>query len=185
MAPRKKRVPQLRHTDTRGIGWHVSDRDPVTGTPRKHRFRARSRAEAEPLYHAWVAQHLNADEDMLRPSLPRRSTVAPSREPTKPATVEAVPGSLLLIGSDLINLWEGQVRKSGEPRRKGTIHHRTYLTRKKHVNDFLAFLNARHGAGAVARMRLDSLDMEDVDAYRRCSSAGESTLPGSLLPARP
>ena len=37
---RKKRVPQLKCADMRSIGWHVSYRDPETGTPQKHRFDA-------------------------------------------------------------------------------------------------------------------------------------------------
>ena len=40
MAPkrRKKRVPQLKYTASRNIGWHVSFRDPRTNMPRRHRF---------------------------------------------------------------------------------------------------------------------------------------------------
>ena len=34
----KKRIPKLAYTDHRGIGWHVSFRDPANGLPRKYRF---------------------------------------------------------------------------------------------------------------------------------------------------
>ena len=37
---RKKRIPKLSYTDSRGIGWHVSFRDPTSGLPKKHRFGA-------------------------------------------------------------------------------------------------------------------------------------------------
>jgi hypothetical protein len=175
MTQRKKRIPQLKHTDTRSIGWHVSYRDPVTGTPRKHRFRVKTRSEALPLYEAWVADWLGRQGDGPRRAGRQTKRVSsPPRAATESVAVEAVPGSLLLVGSDLIKLWEGQAREPGAPRRKGTIDHRTYSGRKKHVNDFLAFLNERHGAGAVARMRLEALEMEDVEAYNRAYAAERS-----------
>ena len=58
---RKRRVPQLKYTDLRGVGWHVSYRDPKTGLPRKVRFREVSKAEAEKAYHAWVVAFLDGD----------------------------------------------------------------------------------------------------------------------------
>lgn len=62
------RVPKLRFLANRGIGWHVSYRDPATGIPRKHRFRIDDRAregEARAFYHAWVAKHLGVNTDLL------------------------------------------------------------------------------------------------------------------------
>ena len=56
--PRKRRIPALKFTKARDIGWHVSFRDPVTGNPRKHRFGMVSREQADQLYHDWVAAHL-------------------------------------------------------------------------------------------------------------------------------
>ena len=35
---KRKRVPKLSFTETEGIGWHVSFRDPKTGSPTRHRF---------------------------------------------------------------------------------------------------------------------------------------------------
>ncbi len=56
-----KRLPKLRFTNLREIGWHVNYRDPKTGTPRKHRFGIDDRErepEARLLYHAWILDHL-------------------------------------------------------------------------------------------------------------------------------
>jgi hypothetical protein len=55
---RRKRVPRLVYTESRGIGWHVSYRDRTTGLPRKHRFGAVPEERARILYHQWVAEHL-------------------------------------------------------------------------------------------------------------------------------
>jgi len=69
---RKNRVPQLKYTGTRNIGWHVSFRDPKTGTPRRHRFGMVSREEAEAKYHEWVAAHLRGETPASRPKPSRR-----------------------------------------------------------------------------------------------------------------
>jgi len=45
--PRKRRVPALKFTKVRGIGWHVCFRDAETGMPRKHRFGMLNRDAAE------------------------------------------------------------------------------------------------------------------------------------------
>lgn len=34
-----KRIPKLRFTTLRGIGWHFAYRDSKSGSPRKHRLR--------------------------------------------------------------------------------------------------------------------------------------------------
>ena len=56
--PRKPRVPTLKFTKNRNIGWHVSFRDPETGMPRKHRFGMVTPREAQKAYYEWVAAHL-------------------------------------------------------------------------------------------------------------------------------
>lgn len=99
---RKKRVPQLKFTLIRDIGWHVSYRDPKTGTPRKHRFGAANREQADGLYHEWVARY-------LRGELPEKTEAKRRRKPTlktedsdsDPKRVAAivVEGSLLHVAS--------------------------------------------------------------------------------------
>ena len=54
-------MPNLKFTTWRGVGWHVSYRDPSTKSPRKHCFGILDlsrEAEANRLYHAWVLEHL-------------------------------------------------------------------------------------------------------------------------------
>ena len=42
-----------------------------------------------------------------------------------------------------------------------------FRDRKKQIRDFLEFMNSRYGAGAVGKMRLADLSMDDVEAYNR------------------
>ena len=76
---RKRRIPKLSYTKLRGIGWHVSIRDPETGVPRKIRFGNVEKREAEKLYHQWLAEHLgvvpNGNSNEPSPK-PRRRHVA-------------------------------------------------------------------------------------------------------------
>ena len=159
---RRKRVPKLSFTENQGIGWHVSYRDPATGLPKRHRFQIAERSgeeRARALYHAWVAQHLGIDTQLPVQNLPS--------QPRKPSGPQPLSGSLIEITSSLIESERNRIRKEGEPRRQGTIDPRVFTDRRKQIRDFLAFLNSRHGAGAVARMRLADLTMGDIEAYNR------------------
>jgi integrase len=167
---RKKRVPQLKFTKIRDIGWHVSYRDPKTGTPRKHRFAAANREEADGLYHEWVAGY-------LRGKLPEKTDSRPRRKPTlktetadsdvKGVAANVLEGSLLHVASNLLRYEESRVRADNAPRRQGSITRNLFQRRKQYSKEFLQFLNARHGSGAVGRMRLADLTMHDVEAYNR------------------
>lgn len=170
---RKRRIPQLKYTESRGIGWHVSYRDRDTGTPRKRRFGMVSKAEAERAYHAWVAAYLGDDQAaMQQASASASSPSTPVARPTvkreqRTAQVAAETGSLLHVASGLIRYEEGRVRDGADGRVPGTISPRVAMDRKRAIEDFLAYLNERNGRGAVARMRLDDLTMADVEAYNR------------------
>lgn len=159
----RTRVPKLKFTRLRDIGWHVSYRDRATRTPRRHRFGILERereAEARILYHAWVLEHLGGNGTTTHPT-----TVAPPvRRKLSP---EVLSGSLLEIGSALIESERSRSRIGDEPRRQGTIAAPVFRDRKKQIHDFLAFLNERHGPGAVARMRLADLSMDDVEQFNR------------------
>lgn len=160
MGKMRQRVPKLRFTTWRGIGWHVCYRDPVSGVPRKHRFRVKDRtneARARTLYHAWVAKHLGTDT-----KLPVEEQLF---RPVKANGPQPLSGCLLEVASSLIESERVRIRKDGEPRRRGTIDPRVFIDRRKQIRDFLGFLNSRHGPGAVARLRLADLSMEDVEAY--------------------
>lgn len=167
---RRKRVPKLSFLKTQGIGWHVSYRDPATGSPRRHRFDIAERAgeeRARALYHAWVAKYLGNDI-----SLPTKNQPP---QVSKPTGQKPLSGSLIEVGSSLIEAERARIRKDGDPRRRGTIDPRVFSDRKKQIHDFLEFLNTRHGPGAVGRLRLADLTMADVEAYNRhIASAGYS-----------
>jgi len=176
---RKRRVPQLKFTELRGIGWHVSYRDRETNRPRKHRFQVETKAEAEKAYHAWVAAFLGDDAEAMaaassgKPPTPMVEPVEAlaggkrARSKPKAAKVEAQPGSLLHVASGLIRYEESRVRDEGGGRVPGTITYRECLNKKKAIHDFLGYLNERNGRGAVARMHLADLTMQDVEAYNR------------------
>lgn len=175
---RKRRVPLLRFTELRGIGWHVSYRDRDSGTPRKHRFGMVSKAEAERAYHAWVAAYLGDDAEAMTSLSTKRpktisldgstSTKVLQRHPSpKAARAQAEPGSLLHVASSLIRFEEARTRDGADGRVAGTISPLVSLNRKKDIEDFLAFLNEQHGKGAVARMRLADLMMADVEGLQR------------------
>jgi integrase len=165
---RKKRVPKLAYTDSRGIGWHVSFRDPVTGLPRKHRFGRIPNHKAEILYHQWVAEHLDGKFVAAIPKPGRK--LLPVSLPTKSepiAVKDVVTGSLLHIATDLLNFDEARTRKDGGPRTRGSIHSRVRLNRRKMLRDFLEFMNLRYDQGCLKRMQLLDLTMGDVEAYNQ------------------
>ena len=176
------RVPRLRFTTTRGVGWHVCYRDPTTKIPKKHRFgitapTAEAEAQARNLYIAWAVEHFGPDIQIPAIQTPTERTNTPL-EPqslsvsllTQSSTrkgAQPLTGSLIEIASSLIESERVRTRKEGDPRRRGTIDPRVFSDRKKQIHDFLAFLNSRHGTRAVAKIRLADLQMDDVESYNR------------------
>ena len=158
----KKRIPQLSYTDNRGIGFYVSYRDPTTGSPRKHRFGMIPREKAVLAYNEWVGAHL-----LGKTPRPKPLRVADFATDAKAVDVPIVDGSLLHVVSGLLTYDESRLRKDGEPKSKGTIGRIQFTSRRDLSRDFLAYLNERHGAGAVGRMKLADLKMEDVEGYNR------------------
>ena len=78
------------------------------------------------------------------------------------ATVEAIPGWLLLVASSQIRFNEERTPKDDEPRLKGTSS-KVYLeVRKAGIKLFLRFLNERYGRNAVSSFMLGDLTMHDV-----------------------
>ncbi len=167
--PRKRRIPALRFTRTRGIGWHVSFRDAETGTPRKHRFGMLKREAAEQAYHDWVSAHLRGQTPTLKPKRRKKLDLqAVSEKPRENGVpAEILPGSLLHITSGLLRYEESRVRTAGEARRAGSITRTVYDQRKAYAHEILQFINTRHGQGAVGRMLLSDLSMADVEAYNK------------------
>ncbi len=184
MAKTRQRIPKLRFTSWRKLGWHVAYRDRETGSPRKHLFNIRERgreAEARVHYHAWVAEHLNGKGDGGRGAKVKAFERAKRKaddaadlllvgesaegSSARRPKAKATPGSLLHVASGLLRYEESRTRKAGEPRRSGTITLAVLKDRKKLVADFLAFLNERYADGAVGKMKLADLLMADVEAY--------------------
>lgn len=164
-------MPQLKHTEVRNVGWHVSYRDPATGVPRKARFGNIPKAEAEKAYFAWVVAYLDGDQKAAAQAVHSARVLPRFRTPPKPALesskTSAQPGSIAHVASGLIRYETDRARNESGGRASGTIAPRVLLDRKKAVKDFLAFLNERHGQGAAGRMRLSDLDMADVEGYNR------------------
>ncbi|TVR99658.1 MAG: hypothetical protein EA423_12325, partial [Phycisphaerales bacterium] len=164
----------------RGLGWHVSYRDPETGVPRKVRFGEKSKAEAERAYHAWVAAYLGGDGRAPPVAAKDTAKPKPSRAGSRsPSSAAVQPGSIAHVASGLIRYETDRAREDGDGRAAGTIAPRVLSDRKKAVKDFLAFLNERHGVGSVGRMKLADLDIIDVEAFNRQmveSGASSSTV---------
>ena len=167
--PRKRRIPALKFTKARDIGWHVSFRDPITGNPRKHRFGMVSREEADQLYHDWVAAHLRGQTPSTK--LKRRKKLDLQLVEVKPhihgVVAEILPGSLLHIASGLLRYEESRIRSEAGPRRTGSISKEVYDQRKLYAKEILQFITTRHGLGAAGRMMLADFSMDDVEAYNR------------------
>jgi integrase len=181
--PRKKRVPKLCFMKSQDIGWYVSYRDPGSGQPRRFRFGNISREEADLAYHDWIANHLRGKTPVPAPSTRRGrrkvdftaalkavSEAQPSTEGVavpRQAAPTVLSGSLLHIASGFLKFEESRARQFAEARRQGSIHPEVLAQRKQFVNDFLEFLNGRHGHGTVGRMMLADLKMEDAEEYNR------------------
>lgn len=183
---RKPRIPQLKHTITRNIGWHCSYRDPDKGTPRKKVFGMVSRGEAEVAYHTWLAEHLGGalpvPEDAIEP-LPssthatppargkpaaRRRTATSASAPTSGGGGgECLEGCLLLVANSLLGYERSRVREQGAGRSRGTISASHFREVERHIKDFLRHLNTRHGQGCLTRMSLADLLMSDVESYNK------------------
>lgn len=169
---RKRRIPQLRYTENRGIGWHVSYRDPETGTPKRHRFGMVTKGEANKAYEAWLAAWLQNDQEAAAAVRPGQTAKLKAREKRAEreavrAEVKAEPGSLVHVASGLFKYDESRVRKPGEGRAAGSIAPRAMLNRRKEIKDFLAFINERHGRGTASRLHVSDLEMADVEEYNR------------------
>ncbi|MCB9858800.1 MAG: site-specific integrase [Phycisphaerales bacterium] len=160
---RNKRIPKLRFTTLRDIGWHVSYRDERTGLPTRHRFNITEKErepEARILYHGWVLEHLGGNVDATHPTQAKRA-------PRVKLPPQVLSGSLLEVASGFIEAERGRSREGDEPRRRGSIAAPVFRDRKKAIRDFLEFMNELHGVGAVGRMRLADLTMEDIEAFNR------------------
>lgn len=166
MPTQRVRIPKLLYTESRGLGWHVNYRDPATGIPRKHRFGKLSEGRVKVAYTAWIAVHLK-----------HRTTVDVAGQVHTEPPVRQVnnhPDSLLAVASALLRHDESRKRGWDEPARPGTLNPEVYQHRAKGVKEFLAYLNAQHGQGAVGRMTLAHLMMGDVEGYNRAVAATHS-----------
>ena len=139
----------------------MSIRDPDTGLPKKVRFGNVDKRSAETLYHQWLAEHFGVlpnGDGQPKPPKPRRQH---QKNPV------VVPGCILEVASKIRELDAARTRQPGEPKVRGTIDARVAADRKKQLQDFLDFMNDRHGQGSLARMRVEDMSMDDVEAFNR------------------
>jgi hypothetical protein len=91
-----------------------------------------------------------------------------SRKPVAvPVAVKAenVLSSLLHITSGFSKYDESRVRPDDARRAIGTIKRKQNESRRNFTQDFLKFFNDQHDRGAVGRMTLADLTMQDIEAY--------------------
>lgn len=158
---RRRRTPKLRYSTSRNIGYHVCYRDPETGTPRKHKFGMVSKAEAEVLYHEWVAEHLRGG------GRPSKQKLKPHTSETAMTSKQVIPGSLAIVVSGFLRQEKARTRIEGGPKARGTISTGVYTEREQYATAFLTYLNEQHGAGAVGCMKLADLSLRDVEGFNR------------------
>lgn len=164
---KRRRIPKLCFTTTEGIGYYATYRDPRTGTPRRHRFgiKEKSRlAEAELAYHKWLAQYLQ-DGPPKKPGRPVKAKKGAAAAATLAVPSDAVSGSVLEVASAFLDALESRVRQPNAPRARGTIAPAVFSDRRKHVRDFLQHLNRERGEGAISRLRIADLTMQDVESF--------------------
>lgn len=163
-----KRVPKLSFTETQGIGWHVSFRDPKSGSPTRHRFGIREKSrepEARVAYHRWLAEYLENGPPRHQPKRTPKDARSGPRVSRLTPKQTVVPGSIVHVASGFLAALEARVRHPGEPRRPGTIAKAVYADRRKHVRDFLDYLNEQHGERMTSRMMIADLSMADVEGF--------------------
>ena len=134
---KRRRMPRLSYTESQGIGYYASFRDPVTDTPRRKRFGMIPEPDARTQYAQWLAEHRAGSGSAARkykttPSpLPDR-VEAPSFVAGSPMN----PGCLLAVANSWLRFEEARTRTDDASKATGTITHRVFLDRKKHLQDF-------------------------------------------------
>jgi len=159
---RSTRIPKLSYSDNRGIGWFVSYRDPQTGVSKKHRFGNNlTKTEAQEAYYAWLSSHVSG-KPVAKPSAAK--SVTPSVQLDRVAA-QIRKGSLIEVTTGMLAYDTKRIRDPHTARFKGSILQKQFDSIYQLAHYFLNFLNKQHGQGAVARMTLADLTMEDVEAY--------------------
>lgn len=167
---KRKRVPKLSFTETQGIGWHVSFRDPATGSPIRHRFGIQEKGrepEARVAYHRWLAEYLENGPPTTQPKRNQKDASPRERMSKLNPNRQVIPGSIVHVASGFLSALEARVRQPDEPRRQGTIAKAVYKDRRKHITDFLEFLNGRHGERTTSRMKITDLVMADIEGFNQ------------------
>jgi hypothetical protein len=75
------------------------------------------------------------------------------------------PGSILQVSSNYVFYEQKRTRKPDEPRRPGTIGPGLMADTKYDVEEFLAFISRRYGAGSAGKLSV--LDMKMFMGQRR------------------
>lgn len=111
MAKTRHRIPKLRFTAWRDLGWHVAFRDQETGIPRKHLFNIRERereAEARILYHGWVLEKLGGNG--------KAYPIQIKAPPRPPRRSDMLSGCILEVATAFKKAEQSRVRQPGGDR---------------------------------------------------------------------
>ncbi|MBL1216564.1 MAG: site-specific integrase [Planctomycetes bacterium] len=126
-------------------------------------------SQARVLYHRWLSELLDQSGvgREQHAGRKRRDTITQPRQSATTTTSNVRAGSLVEIATGLLEYERTRVRDPEGPRARGTIDPDVYSDKKKHVHDFLEFVNELHGQGSVASMALADLSMGDVESFNR------------------
>ena len=127
---RNKRTPKLRFSTLRGVGWHVTFRDPLTGIPKKHRFGIREEdrePEARVAYHRWIAEFLENGPSRTQTQCKPNDAKPNEQKATLISKQIVIPGSMIQVASGFLAALEARVKEPKELRRQGTIPPLPYI----------------------------------------------------------
>ncbi len=121
--------------------------------------------EARVAYHRWLAEYLENGPSRPQPKRTRKDARSGSPVSRLNPNRKVAPGSIVHVASGFLAALEARIRQPGEPRRQGTIAKAVYKDRRKHITDFLDYLNEQHGERTTSRMMVADLSMADVEGF--------------------
>ncbi len=105
-------------------------------------------------YHCWLAEYLENGPAKPQPKRSRKDARSGPRVSRLEPNRKVIPGSIMHVASGFLTSLEARVRNADEPRRQGTNAKAVCKDRKKHITDFLDYLNEQHGERMASRMKV-------------------------------